>query len=423
MRAEFLNSLTTEQLNNLKYDWRFWARDNQLPPSGTDWFTWLLSSGRGFGKTWVGANYVIEYAAQHPHYPIALIGQTKADVRDTMIELGDSSILNQSPPDFVPEYEPSKRRLTWPNGARAIVYSGDEPGQLRGPQHGMAWVDELAKFKYPQETWDNMEMGLRLGNWPHVVVTTTPKPIPIIRALLNDDATRLTIGSTFENAANLPARFLQRLREKYEGTRLGRQELYAELLSDVPGALWRRDLIETYRVNSAPTHTQRIVVAIDPAVTAAKDSDETGIVVVALGDRDQHGYVLEDLTVRDTPETWANIAVNAYHRYHADRIIGEVNNGGDLVERVLRTVDHTISYRSVRASRNKVTRAEPISSLYEQGKVHHVGTFGQLEDQMCSWVPGEASPDRIDALVWGLTELMLGTSRGGTFTATGRKVN
>jgi phage terminase large subunit-like protein len=277
----------------------------------------------------------------------------------------------------------------------------------------VAWVDELAKFKYPQETWDNMEFGLRLGERPHVVSTTTPKPIPIIRALMDDPGTRVAAGSTFDNAANLPARFLQRLREKYEGTRLGRQELYAELLSDVPGALWRRDLIDLYRVRTAPFDLKRIVVAIDPAMTATKDSDETGIVVVGIGDRDAHGYVLEDLTVRDTPETWARIAVNAYHRYKADRIIGEVNNGGDLIERVLRTVDGTISYRSVRASRRKTTRAEPVSSLYEQGKVHHVGTFGQLEDQMCTWVPGEPSPDRVDALVWGLTELMLNRRGGG----------
>lgn len=359
---------------------------------------------------------MIEFARTYPQYPIAIIGQTKADARDTMIEMGDSSILRQCPPDFMPNYEPSKRRLTWPNGAQAIVYSGDEPDQLRGPQHGLAWLDELAKYKYPQETWDNMEFGLRLGQWPHVVVTTTPKPILIVRELLKDPATRTATGSTFENAPNLPERFLERLRHKYEGTRLGRQELYAEILSDVPGALWTRDTLELYRVRTPPHDLMRVVVAIDPAVTATKDSDETGIVVCAIGGTDRHGYVLEDLTVRGSPEEWARIAVNAYHRHKADRIIGEANNGGDMVEATIRTVDRYVSYKSVRASRSKRTRAEPVSSLYEQGRVHHVGTFGQLEDQQCTWVPGEPSPDRVDALVWGLTELMLRRKGAGSPT-------
>jgi predicted phage terminase large subunit-like protein len=404
-RQAFLESLTPSELAALQYDWRFWARDKQLPPDGDDWFVWLLLSGRGFGKTWVGSNYVIEHARNYPQWPIAIIGQTKADARDTMVELGDSSIMRQSPPDFLPHYEPSKRRITWPNGATAIIYSGDEPGQLRGPQHGMAWVDELAKMKYPDETWDNLEFGLRLGPRPHVIVTTTPRPVPIIKALLKDSAARMATGSTFENAANLPKRFLDRLLDKYEGTRLGRQELYAEILEDVPGALWTRNIIEAGRQRETPGFV-RVVVAIDPAVTAGDKSDETGIIVCGL-DEVGHAYVIDDLSGRFSPETWAGRAVRAYHQHSASCVVAEVNNGGDLVRSVVRNVDAKVAYQAVRASRGKYTRAEPVAQLYEQGKVHHVGVMPELEDQLCTWIPGDKSPDRMDALVWGLTNLML----------------
>lgn len=384
-----------------------------MPPGG-DWYVWMLLSGRGFGKTWVGSNMAIEYAQTNPKYPIALVGQTKADVRDTMVEIGESAILNQSSPWFMPDYEPSKRRLTWPNGAVAMIYSGDEPGQLRGPQHGFAWVDELSKFKYPTETWDMLEMGVRIGPDPRIVVTNTPRPIPVIKMLVKDPETAIVQGSTYENISNLNERFLRRIRGRYEGTRLGRQELHGQLLDDNPNALWRRGDIEGTRVTEIP-QLIRIVVAIDPQAVSNEDTSDTGIVVAGLG-RDQHGYILDDLTIDASPDGWGRAAVAGYNKYKADRVVAETNHGGEMVEHVIRTVSTNVAFKSVRASKNKYIRAEPVAALYEQGKVHHVGMFAELEDQMCQWEPGLDSPDRLDALVWGLTELMLGDNEPLTVT-------
>lgn len=323
-----------------------------------------------------------------------------------MIELGPSSILKCSPRGFMPKYEPSKRRVTWPNGAVAVSFAGDEPGQLRGPEHDTVWVDELAKFKYPQLTWDNMELGLRAATDPRVCVTTTPKPIPIIKTLMADPDTIDVTGSTYENKANLSARFLKRIFRKYEGTRLGRQEIYAEMLDDVEGALWTRDILEDSRVTEPP-ELARIVVAVDPAATVG----ETGIVVAGKGWwRGQwHGYTLEDLTLQGSPATWGKAAVAAYHKWSADAIVGEINNGGDMVEHVIRTVQGgaNVNYKSVRASRGKMTRAEPVAGLFEQDRGHHVGFFPDLEDQLCSYVPGEKSPDRLDAEVWAYFDLIV----------------
>ena len=325
-----------------------------------------------------------------------------------MVELGDSSILRTSPPWFRPEYEASKRRLVWPNGSVAIIYSGDEPDQLRGPQHEKAWLDELAKFQYPQETWDNLEFGLRIGK-PQVIVTTTPRPIEIIRKLIADPRTIDVRASTFENKANLPASFLQRIKDKYENTTLGRQEMEGEILADIPGALWRRDMIPH---RPAPQDAKgqplfnRVVIAIDPAVTSGENSDETGIVAAAKG-KDGLYYILADRSGRMSPRDWALRASVLYSDLKADRVIGEANNGGDLIEMTLRAIDSNISYKSVHASRGKHARAEPISALYEQSKVIHTVSMPQLEDQMCSFTgdEGEKSPDRMDALVWALTEL------------------
>jgi len=333
-----------------------------------------------------------------------------------MIE-GDSGLLAISRPDFRPLYEPSKRCLTWPNGAIAMAYSGDEPDQLRGPQHDAAWADEPAKWKYPQEAWDNLEFGLRLGAHPRIVATTTPRPIKLIRDLLQDPMTVVTRGSTYDNIANLAPSFLDRMTRRYEGTRLGRQELHAELLEDVPGALWQRQHIETYRVPRIP-ELSRVLVGIDPAMSSGENANETGIIIAGKG-QDGHAYVLEDLSCRLSPDGWARRAISGYHRHRADRIVAEVNNGGDLVERVIRTVDRSVPYRPVRASRGKAIRAEPVAALYEQGRVHHVGLFADLEDQMCAFTPDQygGSPDRVDALVWCLTELLL-TQQGrllGTF--------
>ena len=395
-----------EEANSLLYDWEFWARAKQLPPPG-NWYVWLILAGRGFGKTRTGAEWIMRGVRAGVCGNMALIAETAADARDVIVE-GEGGILQNSPPWFYPRYEPSKRKLTWPNGAQAHTYSGDEPDQLRGPQHDRAWCDEPAKWRYAQDAWDNLEFGLRVGDNPQICATTTPRATPLILALTNDPRVIVTCGSTFENAANLAPQTLARLREKYEGTRIGRQELYAEVLSEMEGALWQREVIERTRIKHAPD-LNRIVVAIDPAVTAGEDSDETGIVCVGVDDA-RHGYVLEDATCKGSPDTWARQAIAVYRRYRADRIVAEVNNGGDLVEHTLRMVDMSIPYTSVRASRGKAIRAEPVSALYEQDRVHHVGSFAALEDQMCTFIPGaknQGSPDRMDALVWALTQLIV----------------
>lgn len=351
---------------------------------------------------------------------IALIGPTAADCRDVMVE-GESGIVSvasgrargkegkigcKPSPLGVPLYEPSKRRVTWPNGAIATTYSADEPDRLRGPQHDAAWADEPAAWKYATDAWDMLMFGLRLGDNPRVVATTTPRPIQLVRDLLALPGTVVTRGRTADNAANLAPQFLEQIVGKYEGTRLGRQELEGELLDDVPGALWARAQLDALRVNAAPDLI-RIVVAIDPAMTSGEKADETGIVAAGKGS-DDHWYVLADRSCRESPDTWARRAIGLNSDLGGDRIIAETNNGGEMVEHTLRTIDPLIPYKAVHASRGKRVRAEPIAALYEQGKVHHLGSFPQLEDQMCNFVPDDfdGSPDRVDALVWAMTELM-----------------
>jgi len=396
------NSLTTSEKIAIQYAWPILARPEQIPPQGT-WTYWLYLAGRGAGKSRAGAEWVREQVDKGKKR-IALVGPTAADTRDVMIE-GESGLLSICPPWDKPEYEPSKRRVTWPSGAQAIAYSGDVPDRLRGPQHDAAWVDELAAFKYP-EAWDMLLMGLRLGSHPQAVITTTPRPIKIIKDLLKDPNTVISRGTSFDNKANLAPAFFDQIIKRYEGTRLGRQELYAEILDDVPGALWLHQMIEDNRVKIAPVLT-RIVIGVDPAVTASETSDDTGIVIVGQS-ADDHYYVLDDATCHMSPNDWAMVVCHKYHKWQCDRIVGEVNNGGDLIESVIRQVDKNVSYRSVRATRGKALRAEPISALYEQGRVHHVGMFPDLEDQMCSYDPesSQKSPDRLDALVWSITELM-----------------
>jgi phage terminase large subunit-like protein len=405
---QFLRSLSPREKMALEYRWRGWkARPNQLAPEG-DWRTWLILAGRGFGKTRSGAEWVREQVEGGSARRIALVAETESEAREVMIE-GESGILAISPPDFRPQYEPSKRRLSWPNGAVATAYSGDEPDQLRGPQHDAAWADELAKWKNATEAWDNLELGLRVGPHPRVVATTTPRPIKLLRQLLADPMTVVTLGSTYDNIAHLSPSFIDRVIRRYEGTRWGRQELHAELLEDVPGGLWQRERIESLRC-SHPPEFRRIVVAIDPAVSASEDCDETGIVAVGVG-IDNHGYVLADVSCRMPPHGWARRAVELYNQLRADRILAEVNNGGDLVESTLRVVEERIPFRAVRASHGKAVRAEPVAALYEQGRVHHVGSFDLLEDQLCLFTTdgyvGSGSPDRADALVWAVTELMV----------------
>jgi phage terminase large subunit-like protein len=410
---EALADVSDDEAEALLYDWKgLWARPKQLPPTAA-WAVWLVLAGRGFGKSRTGAEWVRDMVESGKARRIALVGPTAADVRDVMIE-GESGILAVCPPWNMPVYEPSKRRLTWPNGAIATAYSADQPDRLRGPQHDAAWCDELCAWRYP-EAWDMLIFGLRLGDDPRVVVTTTPKPVKLVRELVADPTTAITKGSTYENEENLAAPFIKAVKKKYEGTRLGRQELHAEILDDNPGALWKRKQIEDLMVRQTPT-LLRVGVGVDPAVSAKATSDETGIIVGGIGpcsckgEVETHAFVLDDVSGQHTANEWAQLVVNTFHAQQADRVIAEVNNGGDLVEVNLRTVDKNIPYTAVHASRGKQTRAEPIAALYEQGKVHHVGSLATLEDQMCNWDPttGEGSPDRLDALVWLLTYLMLG---------------
>ncbi len=402
-RHSLLAGLTDEQCYALLHDWQVWARPNQLPPAG-DWSTWLILTGRGWGKTRTAAEWVRAEVEAGTMGRIALLGATASDVRDVMVE-GESGLLAIAPPWNRPTYQSSRRRLTWPNGAIATLYSAEEPERLRGPQHDGGWGDEVAAWSYYQDAWDNLMFGMRLGKRPRVVVTTTPKPAhPLLKDLLSRPSTAVTTGSTYENRANLADAFFAEIIRKYEGTSLGQQELMGLLLEEAEGALWRRvAMIDDYRVTAAP-HLTRVAVAVDPA--ASSTGAETGIVVAGLG-ADKHGYVLADASVRGSPDTWARAAVGTYQAHNADRLIAEANQGGEMVTRTIQTVQGAPPVTLVHASRGKQTRAEPIAALYEQGKVHHVGGFPALEAQMCSWVPGDTSPDRLDAMVWAMTDLML----------------
>ena len=388
------------------YRWNERANKRQFAPDG-DWAVWLLMAGRGFGKTRAGAEWVRERINRDGSRRIALVAPTPEDVRNVMVE-GVSGLLQIFPPWSRPVYEPSKRKLTWPNGAIALGFSSHEPDRLRGPQFDTAWCDELASWKRARETWDNLQFGLRLGDDPRCAVTTTPKPIRLLRELKDREDVFVVTGSTYENNENLSSGYIERIMRRYEGTRTGRQEIYAELLDESEAALWKREWIEAARVRVAPDLV-RVVVAVDPAVSSRSSSDETGI-VVAGSDSDGHFYILEDASGRMSPDGWARRAIAMLDKYGADRIVGESNNGGDLVEHTVRAVyeDRAIPYKSVRASRGKYARAEPVSALYERGKAHHVGGLNALEDQMCTWTPGsDGSPDRMDALVWAVSELLL----------------
>lgn len=428
-REAELAKLSLEARAALNWHWPFWARPNQLEPEGT-WRIWAAIAGRGFGKTRLGCEWVRKVAcgptplAAGRHRRIAIVAETAADARDVLVE-GDSGILSVHPPDFRPHYEPSKRRLTWPNGAIGTLFNAVEPDQLRGPQHDAALCDELAKWRYARETWDQLQFGMRLGQHPQIVVTTTPRPIPVLKEILADPDTVVTRGSTMDNAKNLAPTFVQTVVARYAGTRLGRQELDAEMLDDVPGALWTRDAIDALRCRAGPdglpvrdgetVQLRRVVVAVDPSGAAGDgEGDDIGIVVAGLG-IDGHGYVLGDYSCNLSPDGWARRTREAYSAHRADRIVAERNFGGAMVESVIRATDRTLPVTLVTASRGKIARAEPVAALYEQGRVHHCGAFAGLEDQLVAMTPGgfvgEGSPDRADALVWALTELMLGSLR------------
>lgn len=440
-REAFYASLTEEQAQALVFDWKFWSRPKQRPPAGA-WTTWLILGGRGAGKTRPAAEWVREKALSHPGCRIHLVAQTAADYRDTMVE-GETGLLACSPDDFRPEWTPSRRRLRWPNGSMALCFSDEKPRQLRGPQAHYFWVDEFASFRHPRETWANLMMGTRLpvpGGQPQGVVSTTPAPIEMLTGdgefgrplgLIKNPTTRAVTITTYENLANLDPAWRAQILAQYEGTRLGDQELLAKIPEDTPGALWQRELLEGQRVKRHPPML-RTVVALDPSVAADGEGDECGIVVagvamceckVATGGRiEPHLFVLDDLTDHLSPDAWGRRALEAYRTHSADRIIAEANNGGGLVEVNLRTIvldddedqskwlsGSRVPYRAVSAAVGKRARAEPVAALYEQDRAHHVGTFGRLESELLTWVPlsGQKSPNRLDALVWAATDLML----------------
>lgn len=415
-----LSGLSPNALAAMPYLFDIWALPrHQIAPAG-DWKTWVILGGRGSGKTRAGAEWVrSQVEGATPDAPgrakhVALIGETLDQAREVMV-FGESGLLRCSPPDRMPQWQATRRRLVWPNGAVAQLFSAHDPESLRGPQFDCAWLDEFAKWKKAQETFDMLQFALRLGEDPRQVVTTTPRAIKALSDLLKDKRTVQTSAPTRENAANLAASFLETVSERYGDSWLGRQELDGEFLEDIPGALWSRVALEEGRRDAAP-ELDRIIVAVDPPVTGTKQADACGIVVVGAtlqGEpRDWRGYVLEDASLEAaSPAEWASVALDRMRYWKADRLVAEVNQGGDLVESVMRQIDPLVPYRAVRASRGKVARAEPVAALYEQGRVTHVGLWPDLEDQMCgmarSGFTGTGSPDRVDALVWALTDLMI----------------
>ncbi len=417
--SEFLGGLSDQALMALPWLFEFWALPHQLPPEGA-WKSWVIMGGRGAGKTRAGAEWVrAEVEGSGPRDPgrarrVALLGETVDQVREVMV-FGDSGILACSPPDRKPDWEAGRKRLVWPNGAVAQVFSAHEPEALRGPQFDAAWVDELAKWKRAEDAWDMLQFALRLGKNPRQVVTTTPRNVGVLKAILKNPSTVITHAPTEANRAYLAASFLDEVRARYAGTRLGRQELDGVLLEDAEGALWTTRALEAARLDVVPP-LDRVVVAVDPPVTGKAASDQCGIVVVgaitAGPPQDWRAVVLEDASVAAaSPDAWARAAIAALERHGADRLVAEVNQGGDLVESVIRQIDPLVPFRAVRASRGKVARAEPVAALYEQGRVSHLRGLGALEDQMCKMTArgyeGRGSPDRVDALVWALTDLMI----------------
>jgi predicted phage terminase large subunit-like protein len=369
----------------------------------------MVLAGRGFGKTRLGAEWLAAKAILNDNIRCAIVARTFQDVRQVCVE-GVSGILGiLKEYDALDTWNKASGVIELKNGSIIQTFSADSPDSLRGPQFHYAWTDELAAWQY-EDTWNQLQFGLRLGEHPQTVITTTPRPTKLIKALIKRDTTEVTRGSTFDNAANLSQTALLELQAKYGGTRLGQQELYGAILDDNPGALWRRTSIESARTEEHPSLT-RIVVGVDPAVTSGDDSDSTGIVVAGMS-ADGHYYVLDDVTLKASPQEWATKAVEVYEKYKADRIVAETNNGGDLVIHLLQQVNPSVSTKKVTATRGKQMRAEPIAALYEQGRVHHVGYFTELEDEMCEFEPGitRNSPDRMDALVWALTELSEGSA-------------
>lgn len=429
-RKQFYRALSSREAARLEWEWSLWARPQQMEPTlalpnGNQWLKWFILAGRGWGKSRTLMETVRSRVEKGTAKRVALVARTASDIREVLVE-GKSGIMNISPPWFMPRYEPTKRRITWPNGAVASTYSADQPEALRGPEHDFAACDELATWRY-MDAWDNLMLGLRLGPNPQCVVVTTPRPIKIVRELLKDPFTIVTRGSMLENIPNLPSSFIGQIQRKYGGTRLGRQEIMAEVLEDVAGAVFQRKwfdegrrerIVDAARVAEQadgnpyrPENIQRMIVAIDPAMTSGEDSDETGIIVAGRDGR-RHGYVFEDGSGRMAPSEWVMRAIRLYNLWQADYIVAEGNNGGDMIEHAIHQVDQNIRVKIVHATRGKYVRAEPVGMIYEQGRGHHVGHFSDLEDQCCRFTPDfDRSPgdsfDRMDALVWAMTDLIV----------------
>jgi len=427
-QIKLLNQLTESEAESLYYDWSFWARPDQRLPEGLGKdgkFIWMVLTGRGWGKTRTATETTID-AVNRGYKYLSLVGATAEEVRDVMIE-GESGLLAHSPPWNKPEYIPSLKTIIWKNGARANIYYGTEPEKSRGAQSDFVWMDELCKYKYPEDTYDNLMFGCRLGKNPIVMITTTPKPTKLIKQISKDDRCIITRGSTKDNFRNLAPVFISSIVRKYEGTRLGRQELNGEILDDNPNALWNRAKdIDAHRIKPEDMPVlKRIVVSVDPSGSSSETSDECGIISCGVGAAPKlpgvmnsdltHFYIVDDASLRGKPLQWGQEVVDRYNSLRADRIVAEINYGGEMVESNIKTIDKNVPYSSVWASRSKYIRAEPISTLYEQGRVHHVGFYPELEDELSEWTPGAKSPNRLDAMVWGVTFLV--ENDGGDFAA------
>ncbi len=422
-REAIIASLSDGEVVDASTDWFLQARREQIPPLW-DWFVWIIMAGRGFGKNFAGSNWLInEHVSGHAKNS-GIIAATSADLRRFCVE-GPSGILSQAPDWFRPSYKPATSKLVWPDGATTSLFTSEIPDRLRGPNLDKVWCDELAAWRYLDDTWDMLQLCLRYGDKPQCLVTTTPRPKKILRDLLKrvrsedlpDGNVALSFGSTYDNADNLPGRYIEEITSLYKGTRLERQEIYGELLDEFEGSLWSYKLLDECRVSEHPILT-RIGIGVDPAITSNEDSDLTGIVAAGTA-ANRQGYVIGEHSLRGSPEQWGMKVAALYHDLNADFVVAEQNQGGEMVESTIRAVDSSVNVRLVHASKGKVTRAEPISAMYEQNRIHHVGTFAALEDEMCLFLPGEIkqksrgkkSPDRADALVYVLTELMDGPNK------------
>lgn len=415
-----LASLRDEEITALNQDWFLTARREQFPPTKEGWFIWVLMAGRGFGKTWTGANWLINEHQFGGAKNSAIVAATSGDLRRNCVD-GPSGIIQIAPAWFRPEHKPTQNKLVWPNGTETHLYTSEKPERLRGPNHDRAWGDELSYWRYVYQVWDNLMMTMRYGSDNRFVITMTPRPIEIVKRLelreVEENDTVFSRGSSYDNLTNLSGEFSETIK-RYKGTHLERQEIYGEYTGDVDGALWSRKLIEDNRLKAPPAKLTRVVIGVDPAVTGGQYADETGIVVVGLiGGKEPHAYVLADYSMKGSPSQWAKKVVQAYHHHDANLIIAEKNQGGEMVGEVLKNVDPGMPIKLVHASKGKVARAEPVALLDEQHRIHHIGVLPELEDQMCLFVPGDMdkSPDRVDARVWALTELMVKSKRGGTW--------